>query len=81
MVTSVIPNFTVDVPRVAPKPVPVMVTRVPGVPERGESLVMRGVTLKAAPLEVSPTTVTTIFTAPAEPAGTLHMIWVSDQDK
>jgi hypothetical protein len=70
-VTSVLPKVTVEVPRLVPKPVPVIVTCVPGEPDRGASLLIRGTTLKGIRLERPAAVVTDRFTAPEAPAGTL----------
>ena len=65
-------NFTVLVPCVAPKFVPLIVTEAPTTADVGEKLVMLGaaaVTVKATPLLATPATVTTTFPVVA-PAGT-----------
>lgn len=71
----VVPNFTVLVPCVVPKFVPVMLTDVPEVPEVGLSEVICGavalVTEKVEPLLTLPFTVTVTLTAPAAMLGTL----------
>ncbi len=70
---AVVPlNFTVFVPCVAPKFVPVIVTDVPTSPDAGFKLVMLGVgtvTVKLTPLLATPPTVTTTLPVVA-PAGT-----------
>src|SRR5208337_3178729 len=71
-------NFTVLVPCVAPKFVPVIVTEVPTGPEVGFGLVMLGagaVTVKFTPLLATPPTVTTTFPAVA-PLGTATVMLV-----
>src|SRR5580765_906009 len=77
---AVVPlNFTVLVPGVAPKFVPVIVTDVPTAPVVGERLVMLGtVTVKLTPLLADPPTVTTTLPVVA-PAGTGTMMLVADQ--
>ena len=52
-------NVAVAVPRVGPKPVPVMVTGLPTPAELGDMLVIVGTTVKLTPLLLSPDTVTT----------------------
>jgi len=54
-------NFTVLVPCVSPKPVPVIVTEVPVAPLVGDRLVIFGVTVKLTPLLATLATVTTTF--------------------
>ena len=74
-------NVTVLVPRDAPKLVPEIVTVVPGRPLCGDSAVIVGTpveTVNAAPLLVTPPTVTTTFPVVA-PAGTGTTMLVSDQ--
>jgi hypothetical protein len=70
---AVVPlNFSVFVPCVAPKFVPVIVTAVPTSPDAGFKLVMLGVgtvTVKLTPLLATPPTVTTTLPVVA-PAGT-----------
>ena len=58
-----LPSHTVPLPWVEPKPVPVIVTEVPGIPEVGETLVMLGgtSTVKLTPLLAAAPTVTTTF--------------------
>jgi hypothetical protein len=75
-VAVVLPNFTVLVPCVAPKLVPVMVTEVPGVPEVGLRELIAGadevpLTVKETPLLATLFTVTVTFEAPAAMLGTL----------
>src|SRR3989442_9597340 len=73
-------NFTVLVPCVAPKLVPVIVTDVATGPLVGERFVMLGdrVTVKLTPLLARPPTVTTTFPVVA-PAGTGATMLVADQ--
>jgi hypothetical protein len=78
---AVVPlNFTVLVPCVAPKFVPVIVTDVPTGPLVGDRLVTLGggVTVKLIPLLASPATVTTTLPVVA-PAGTGTPMLVADQ--
>jgi hypothetical protein len=78
---AVVPlNFTVLVPWVAPKFVPVIVTEVATGPLVGDRLVMLGpvVTVKLMPLLGRPPTVTTTFPVVA-PAGTGTTMLVADQ--
>ena len=71
----VVPNFTVLVPCVAPKLVPLMLTDVPEVPVVGLRELICGavalVTVKFEPLLTMPFTVTVTLTAPAAILGTL----------
>src|SRR5207249_1298072 len=79
---AVVPlNFTVLVPWVAPKFVPVMVTGAPTAPLVGASDVMLGVgnTVNATPLLATPLTVTTTFPVVA-PAGTGTTMLVADHE-
>jgi hypothetical protein len=74
-------NFTVLVPCVAPRFVPVIVTAVPTTPEVGFKLAILGagtVTVKLAPLLDTPPTVTTTFPLVA-PAGTAAVTVVALQ--
>ncbi len=68
-------NVTVPVPCVEPKPVPVIVTSVPTVPEVGDRLVMIGVgaNVNGEPLLATPFTVTTRLPVVA-PVGTTATI-------
>jgi hypothetical protein len=79
---AVVPlNFTVLVPCVAPKFVPVIVTAAPTKPVVGFKLVMLGpdaVTVKVMPLLATPPTVTTTFPVVA-PAGTCVVMLVALQ--
>jgi hypothetical protein len=79
---AVVPlNFTVLVPCVAPKLVPLTVTDVPTAPLVGERLVSVGpgtVTVKVSPLLATPPTVTTTLPVVA-PIGTGTVILVADQ--
>ena len=60
-------NVTVLVPCVAPNPVPLIVTDVPGAPEFGDSPLMEGITVNELPLLGCPPTVTTTFPDVAPP--------------
>jgi hypothetical protein len=74
-------NFTVLVPCVAPKLVPVIVTEVPTGPDVGLRLVMLGtadVTVKLTPLLATPPIVTTTFPVVA-PLGTVTIMLVALQ--
>ena len=71
-------KVTVLVPRVAPKPVPLIVTEVPSGPEAGLKPLMPSVTVNATPALASPSTVTTTLPVVA-PAGTVTVIEVSAQ--
>lgn len=73
-------KVTALVPCVVPKPVPVIVTGVPTVPEDGFRLVMFGIasTVKLTALLATPLTVTTTFPVVA-PAGTGTVIAASVQ--
>lgn len=62
-------KVTVLVPWVIPKPVPVIVTEVPGSPVLGLRVAMPGGTMKLTPLLAKPPTVTTTFPVVA-PGGT-----------
>jgi hypothetical protein len=62
-------KVTVLVPWVTPKPVPVIVTEVPGSPAIGLRVAMAGATVKMMPLLAMPPTVTTTLPVVA-PAGT-----------
>jgi hypothetical protein len=78
---AVVPlNFTVLVPCVAPKFVPVIVTDVPTAPVVGDKLVMLGgtLTVNASPLLTPPSTVTTTLPVVA-PVGTGTTMLVADQ--
>src|SRR5499425_3826571 len=78
---AVVPlNFTVLVPCVAPKFVPVIVTEVPTGPLVGDRLVMLGatVTVKLTPLLARPLTVTTTLPVVA-PDGPGTTMLVADQ--
>jgi hypothetical protein len=79
---AVVPlNFTVLLPLVAPKLVPMMVTEVPTAPETGDKPVMFGAdaeTVKLTPLLATPPTVTTTFPVVA-PFGTGTTMEVSLQ--
>src|SRR5438445_677768 len=79
---AVVPlNFTVLVPCVAPKLVPVIVIEAPTAPLVGASDVMLGVgnTVNASPLLATPPTVTTTLPVVA-PAGTGTTMLVADHD-
>ena len=81
IVVAVVPlNFTVLVPGVAPKFVPVIVTGAPTAPEVTDRLVMVGVgsTVKLIPLVFTPAVFTTTFPVVA-PAGTATAIEVAVQ--
>lgn len=71
-------NVIVLVPCEAPKPVPVMVTEVPGAPLPGFRPVITGGTPNDMPLLARPPTVTTTFPV-AAPAGTLTVMLVALQ--
>jgi hypothetical protein len=78
---AVVPlNFTVPVPCVEPKFVPVIVTAAPIAPELGDKLVMLGAatTVKDEPLLATPLTVTTTLPVLA-PVGTTATIEVALQ--
>jgi len=78
---AVVPlNFTVPVPCVEPKFVPVIVTAVPTAPEVGDKLVVpgAGTTVKLTPLLALPPTVTTTLPVVA-PVGTVTFIEVAPQ--
>ncbi len=78
---AVVPlNFTVLLPWVEPKPVPVIVTTVPMFPEVGDKLVIEGAatTVKLAPLLAVPPTVTTTLPVVA-PVGTMAVMLVALQ--
>ena len=78
---AVVPlNFTVPVPCVEPKLVPVMVTEAPTAPEVSERLVMLGAatTVNETPLLAAPLTVTTTLPVVA-PVGTFATIDVALQ--
>jgi hypothetical protein len=78
---AVVPlNFTVPVPCVEPKFVPVIVTAVPTAPEVGDNLVVpgAGTTVKLTPLLALPPTVTTTLPVVA-PVGTVTFIEVAPQ--
>ena len=73
IVVAVVPlNFTVLVPWVEPKFVPVIVTEAPTAPDVGDKLVMLGAatTVNEEPLLATPLTVTTTFPVVA-PVGTV----------
>jgi len=74
----VLPKFTVLVPCVEPKLVPVMVTAVPTGPEAGDRLAMPGVTVKFEPLLAAVPTVTTTLPVVA-PLGTFTTMLVALQ--
>jgi len=79
-VAVVVPKFTVLVPCVAPKLLPVRVTELPAAPEFGLREVRTGTAMavNGSLLEALPPTVTVTFTEPAARAGTLAVIEVAD---
>ena len=79
IVVAVVPlNFTVLVPCVEPKFVPVIVTDAPTAPVVGDRLLMLGKTVKVTPLLALPPTVTTTLPVVA-PVGTVATIDVAPQ--
>jgi hypothetical protein len=76
---AVVPlNFTVLLPCVDPKVVPVIVTEAPTAPEVGDRLVILGTTVKLDPLLFTPLANTTTFPVVA-PLGTVVAMLVALQ--
>ena len=73
-----VPNLTELVPRLAQKPVPVIVTITPRLPAVGESVESRGLTLKPVGLRAVPSGVVTAILPLRAAAGTVAVICASE---